>query len=124
MPQLDLLTYFHQYVYLIITFVAVYLFVLSFIIPKIVSALKIRRKLNSLNLLSSKLNPSVLVEQQKISKITNPLFGHYDHLLTHNWKTVLAKRKKDWLDSTRALQLCQTLKLKKLFAHNIVRKIT
>lgn len=124
MPQLDLLTYFHQYVYLVITFVAVYLFVLSFIIPKMVSALKIRRKLNSLNQLSSKLNPHVHIEQQKTGTSFNPLLEHYDHLLMHNWKAMLAKKKKDWLDSTRAVQLCQTLKLKKLFAHSIIRKIT
>ena len=50
MPQLDALTYFSQYIYLLITFSAVYYYVLYFIIPKIVSALKIRQKLNSLNL--------------------------------------------------------------------------
>nr|UCS09825.1 ATP synthase F0 subunit 8 [Percursaria percursa] len=49
MPQLDALTYFSQYVYLLITFGAIYYYVLNFIIPKIVGTFKIRQKLNSLN---------------------------------------------------------------------------
>lgn len=47
MPQLDALTYFSQYVMLVITFGAVYYFVILFIIPSTASALKLRSKLNS-----------------------------------------------------------------------------
>jgi hypothetical protein len=47
MPQLDTLTYFSQYVWLVITFASVYYFVIEFIIPSTASALKLRSKLNS-----------------------------------------------------------------------------
>ena len=151
MPQLDVLTYFHQYIYLLVTFVAVYLFVLSFIIPTVVSTLKIRRKLNTISLITNKLNQVIALSQsesfeqpsgdysygygdiqtggycnieQQESEVVNPLFQHCDDLIIQNWKIGTAKRKKDWLLSTRTLQLSQTLRLKKLFARNIVRRIS
>jgi ABC-type uncharacterized transport system YnjBCD substrate-binding protein len=121
MPQLDALTYFSQYIYLLISFVAVYIFVLNFIMPKVVSTLKLRQKLNSLNLLSNKLNqPSLQVYER--SKLQT-LFTHYDQLLNHNWKTNTTKQKNDMLQSVRAMQFCMTFRLKKLFCDNVVRKI-
>jgi F0F1-type ATP synthase membrane subunit b/b' len=52
MPQLDTLTYFSQYVWLVITFASVYYFAIEFIIPSTASALKLRSKLNSSKLLN------------------------------------------------------------------------
>jgi len=54
MPQLDTLTYFSQYIWLVITFVSVYYFVIEFIIPSTASALKLRSKLNSFKLLKNR----------------------------------------------------------------------
>jgi hypothetical protein len=53
MPQLDTLTYFSQYVWLVITFASVYYFVIDLIIPSTASALKLRSKLNSSKLFES-----------------------------------------------------------------------
>ena len=128
MPQLDPLAYFHQYVYLLMTFVAVYFFVLSYIIPKVVSTLKIRRKLNSIHLLTNKIGqPTLQLDSSNLqqSLVTmDTLFLQYDHLLLVNWKSAATKGNNNWLQSTRALQLSQTFRLKKLFLDNIVRRIT
>jgi hypothetical protein len=53
MPQLDTLTYFSQYVWLVITFASVYYVVIVFIIPSTASALKLRSKLNSSKLFNN-----------------------------------------------------------------------
>ncbi len=47
MPQLDILTYFSQFVYLLISFITIYYFVIVFIIPNTVTATKLRAKFNS-----------------------------------------------------------------------------
>jgi len=152
MPQLDALTYFSQYVYLFITFSAVYYYVLHFIIPKIVSTLKIRQKLNSLNLsqaesykntagfgfnqqrgdsdstqLLEALNqhykqPSGLIETSKATL-------QYNHLLNQAWlantsQASATESANKWLNSTVALQLAHNLRLKKLLCDHIVRRIT
>lgn len=125
MPQLDSLTYFSQYVYLLISFIAVYMFVLHFIMPNVVATLKLRQKLNSLNLLNNK-----LTEQPSIAQATfddnskqQALFSSYEQLVTNNWKLTTTKQKHSMLVSARAMQYSATFRLKKLFCDNVVRKI-
>nr|YP_010021529.1 ATP synthase FO subunit 8 [Ulva sp. A AF-2021]QOL10370.1 ATP synthase FO subunit 8 [Ulva sp. A AF-2021] len=152
MPQLDALTYFSQYVYLLITFSAVYYYVLYFIIPKIVSTLKIRQKLNSLTISqagsykndaqqqrgdsdSSQL-VDILSQNYKGSTTTrsditesNNAGLQYNHLLNRAWlvntcQVNAAESANQWLISTVALQLAHNLRFKKLLCDHIVRKIT
>nr|YP_010003131.1 ATP synthase FO subunit 8 [Ulva torta]AZP40243.1 ATP synthase FO subunit 8 [Ulva torta] len=152
MPQLDALTYFSQYVYLLITFSAVYYYVLYFIIPKIVSTLKIRQKLNSLAVSQTESYKAggqsqrgdsgstqlidIFSQHYKESSI-NPLWQtessnaglQYNHLLNQAWLTNtcranVAESATQWLVSTVALQLAHNLRLKKLLCDQIVRKIT
>nr|YP_009424205.1 ATP synthase F0 subunit 8 [Ulva flexuosa]AQS79870.1 ATP synthase F0 subunit 8 [Ulva flexuosa]ATP01429.1 ATP synthase FO subunit 8 [Ulva flexuosa] len=152
MPQLDALTYFSQYVYLLITFSAVYYYVLYFIIPKIVSTFKIRQKLNSLAVSQAESDrtggqpqrgdsdSTQLVElfsQHYKESTINPLWQtesnnaglQYNHLLNQAWldntcQANVAESATQWLVSTTALQLAHNLRLKKLLCDQIVRKIT
>ena len=107
MPQLDALTYFTQYIYLYISFVAAYAFVLNSIIPKVVSAQKLRQKLNSVAVVSSKLS-------QGDSPHNATLYTAHENLLSANWYAN-AKLSKTWPTCARMLQIGQTLRLKKLF---------
>lgn len=50
MPQLDIVTYFSQFIYLLISFITIYYFVIVFIIPNTVTASKLRAKFNSTTL--------------------------------------------------------------------------
>lgn len=47
MPQLDTLSYFSQFVFLLFSFLFIYYFVVTFIIPNTVTAGKLRAKFNS-----------------------------------------------------------------------------
>nr|YP_010021477.1 ATP synthase FO subunit 8 [Ulva gigantea]QOL10318.1 ATP synthase FO subunit 8 [Ulva gigantea] len=149
MPQLDALTYFSQYVYLLVTFSAVYYYVLYFIIPKIVSALKIRQKLNSLTVsrvesykssqrgdfestelvdILSKHYKRSTIKQSELTESNNAGL-QYNHLLNRAWlfntsQVNAAESANQWLISTVALQLAHNLRLKKLLCDHIVRKIT
>nr|WVH39682.1 ATP synthase FO subunit 8 [Ulva dactylifera] len=152
MPQLDALTYFSQYIYLLITFSAVYYYVLYFIIPKIVSTLKIRQKLNSFTVSQAGSHKNGTQQQQvdsdssqlvdilsknyKGSTLTrsditesNNAGLQYNHLLNRAWlvntsQVNAAESANQWLISTVALQLAHNLRLKKLLCDHIVRKIT
>nr|YP_009560609.1 ATP synthase FO subunit 8 [Ulva compressa]ARO34882.1 ATP synthase FO subunit 8 [Ulva compressa]ATP01474.1 ATP synthase FO subunit 8 [Ulva compressa]AZP40163.1 ATP synthase FO subunit 8 [Ulva compressa]AZT79216.1 ATP synthase FO subunit 8 [Ulva compressa]QDF43120.1 ATP synthase F0 subunit 8 [Ulva compressa] len=150
MPQLDSLTYFSQYVYLLVTFSAVYYYVLYFIIPKIVSTLKIRQKLNSLNLSqaeSHKNTPQQHPGGSDSAQLLDVLSQHYkgsrpsaltetgnaalqyNHLLNQAWlantsQANAVESANKWLISTVALQLAHNLRFKKLLCDHIVRKIT
>ena len=119
MPQLDTLTYLTQYVFLLITFVGTYFFVLSFIIPKTLCAFKIRQKLNSLN---------VEVDLIDASKQSTSTFLQYNELINSNWRVETAKISPSllggrWLASARALQLTQVMRLKKLLCTHTVQKL-
>nr|YP_010021554.1 ATP synthase FO subunit 8 [Ulva rigida]QOL10395.1 ATP synthase FO subunit 8 [Ulva rigida] len=148
MPQLDALTYFSQYVYLFITFSAVYYYVLHFIIPKIVSTLKIRQKLNSFNLsqAESYTNTATNFERgdsdsTQLLEVLNQHYKQpsglktsdatlqYNHLLNQAWlantsQATAAESANKWLNSTVALQLAHNLRFKKLLCDHIVRRIT
>lgn len=52
MPQLDILSYFSQFVFLLFSFIAIYYFVITFIIPSAITASKLRAKFNSTTLRS------------------------------------------------------------------------
>lgn len=150
MPQLDALTYFSQYVYLLITFSAVYYYVLNFIIPKIVGTFKIRQKLNSLNRNQTEDSKNSAQQQSaettsiELLKLFSQHYGterpglsaesgnmalQYDHLLNQAWlanttQANAVESANQWLVSTVALQLAHNLRLKKLLCDHIVRKIT
>nr|YP_025781.1 ATP synthase F0 subunit 8 [Tupiella akineta]AAQ18740.1 ATP synthase F0 subunit 8 [Tupiella akineta] len=47
MPQLDTLTYFTQFVFLLVSFIYIYYFVITYIIPNTLTARKLRAKFNS-----------------------------------------------------------------------------
>ena len=119
MPQLDTLTYLTQYVFLLITFVGTYFFVLSFIIPKTLCAFKIRQKLNSLN---------VDVDLANASNDSTSTFLQYNELICRNWRIETAKIAPSllgspWLVSARALQLTQVMRLKKLLCTHMVQTL-
>ena len=137
MPQLDTLTYFTQYVYLLITFVAVYFFVLSFIIPKTLCSLKVRQKLNSLNSINpadstKKVRAIHSNEKSALNSESIIIFLQYNDLLNNNWAAETAKTGQEtesllklsrWLISVRALQLAQVVRLKKLLCEHTVQKL-
>lgn len=119
MPQLDTLTYFTQYVFLLITFVGTYFFVLSFIIPNTLCAFKVRQKLNSL---------SIEIDLVDASEESTSTFLQYNELINSNWRVETAKMGPSllgskWLVSTRALQLAQSIRLKKLLCTHTVQKL-
>ena len=107
MPQLDALTYFSQFIYLLISFAAVYALTLNTILPSVVSATKLRQKLNSIARVGGKLAFSNAPDNASLS-------AQYDSLLSSNWYAG-AKMSKSWPNCARMLQMGQTLRLKKLF---------
>lgn len=119
MPQLDPLTYINQYVFLLITFVGAYCFVLTFIIPKTLCAFKVRQKLNSL---------TAEVNSLETSKDFSNNFLQYDKLINTHWQVEAAKRGpvhlgSRYIVSARALQLAQVIRLKKLLCTHTVQKL-
>jgi hypothetical protein len=47
MPQLDTLTYFSQFIFLLVSFLCIYYFVITYILPNTLTARKLRAKFNS-----------------------------------------------------------------------------
>lgn len=128
MPQLDPVTYLTQYVYLLITFVSVYFFVLSFIIPKTLSALKVRQKLNSLDT-DIERSTDLMFEKTSVLDSESTVFSQYNNLLNNNWiaetsKTGTTEVGSRWLISGRALQLAQVVRLRKLLSEHTIQKIS
>lgn len=120
MPQLDALTYFSQYIYLVLTFVGVYIFVLQFIMPQVLSAFKLRQKLNSLHLLSTKLEaPSLKYQDTCLEKLNT----NYDTLTSNLWNLGSSKQSHTKITSARTMQFCNTWTLKKMGLKNILRVI-
>lgn len=117
MPQLDALTYFSQFVYLLITFVGCYVFVLVTIIPKVVGLLKLRQKLNTIAQVTSK-----LTTHAKIDGDTGALSSAHQELNTSNWYArAMSGFSKTWPQCAAMLQIGQTLRLKKLFCSAILK---
>jgi hypothetical protein len=112
MPQLDTLTYFSQFVYLCISFVLGYIFILNRVIPKMISVQKLRGKLNSLALLTWKLNGSN-------TDINTTLHLAEANLVSTCWNN-RSKLKKMWAISARMEQLSQVYESKKVECYPIV----
>ena len=111
MPQLDALTYFSQFIYLVLSFVGVYGLALQFIIPKVVSAQKLRQKLNSVAELTAKLNQGA----QDFKPVINDddVTYVYEGLASENLSSYATPRK-PWLICSRMTQLCAGFNQKKL----------
>jgi len=109
MPQLDVLTYGSQFIYLVISFVAVYMLTLRLIIPSLVAVQKLRQKLNTVASLTSKLNRS--------SEAFSPVFDddlYYAYIgLANENLSHYAKPQKPWLMCKRMAQICQAQYQKK-----------
>ena len=117
MPQLDALTYFSQFVYLLITFVGCYVFVLVTIIPKVVGLLKLRQKLNTIAQVTSKLTTHC-----KPIGDEGALISAHQELNTSNWYARgTSGFSKTWPQCAAMLQIGQTLRLKKLFCTAILK---
>lgn len=103
MPQLDVLTYGSQFIYLVISFVAVYILTLRLIIPSLVAIQKLRQKLNTVASLNSKLNRSA----EAFSPVfDDDLYYAYEGLANENLSHY-AKPQKPWLTCKRMAQICQ-----------------
>ncbi len=90
MPQLDSLTYFSQYFWLLLTFLSFYLLLSNRIIPTIAQTLKVRNRM--------KLNSKVLSENSKDS------FNHEKVLMdslreTNQIREQISANGKNWLNS-------------------------
>jgi hypothetical protein len=111
MPQLDVLTYFSQFVYLLISFIAVYVFIHSTVIPKIVSAQKLRQKVNSVSRLTAKLNAAPVPISYGLIVGTN---HSVDDLRSSKWYSSTSPRAA-WPTCARALQIAAAQSIKKRF---------
>lgn len=104
MPQLDVLTYGSQFIYLVISFVAVYILTLHLIIPSLVAVQKLRQKLNTVvNSLNEKLNHSA---EALSPNFDSDLHYAYEDLAKENLSHY-AKPLKPWLMCKRMAQICE-----------------
>lgn len=111
MPQLDALTYFSQFIYLLISFIAAYVFILNAVIPKVVSAQKLRQKVNSVSSLTAKLNDAYL---------SGDPYHNVRSLRSSKWYDS-TKPSDAWHTSARALQIATTLGFKKRLCGTLAR---
>lgn len=114
MPQLDVFPYFSQFVYFLISFIAVYVLSLTIVLPQLVAILKIRQKLNSLVRLSSKL---ALADKDTY------IWMAEDKLITTNWYN-RCKLTKMWILSARMQQIAEIMRLKKLDCYPMIQCYT
>lgn len=108
MPQLDVLTYFSQFIYLLISFIAVYVFIHSAVIPKIVSAQKLRQKVNSVSCLAGGFHQSSPYAAHQSSTLTHSVCG----LRSSKWHGSCGPRA-TWARCARAQQLAAAQGFKK-----------
>lgn len=81
MPQLDTLSYFSQFIFLLLSFLSIYYFVITFIIPSTLTADKLRAKFNN-HLVSSKgllpvscdMEDQILKQDQVLDNLTAQAF--------------------------------------------------
>lgn len=76
MPQLDVLTYFSQFIYLLISIIAVYVCIHTTVIPKIVTAQKLRTKVNSVAYLTAHNTQAV---------VDTPAYDNVSELRSSKW---------------------------------------
>jgi len=118
MPQLDSLTYFSQFFYLLVSFIGVYILTLRLIIPGLAATEKLRQKLNTVALLAEKCD-NVLDTTLFSREEEEDLVNCYELLIVGNL-THYVKPQKLMLTTVRMTQLCQTLYEKKsLFVSTI-----
>lgn len=116
MPQLDTLTYFSQWWYLLLCFGAAQMITLG-AITQVVAAQKLRQKLNSLADLTAKLDRSDACDPVLAVGFFNPhthLENTVESLQSSKWQGSV-KPGSQWPMSARALQICHTLSFKKRF---------
>ena len=110
MPQLDALTYFSQYVYLLISFIGTYVLVTTFVVPNLVSLLKLRQKLNSLSSLAETLKDASAPGTE-----VRTLDGYVDRLASESWYDDVQKSsRRAWSHAGSLMQLTACMRLKKL----------
>jgi Plant ATP synthase F0 len=70
MPQLDILSYFSQFIFLLASFLSIYYFVITYILPSTLTAGKLRAKFNShlANSLDDLSTPADLEKQIQVSE--------------------------------------------------------
>ena len=110
MPQLDALTYFSQYVYLLISFVGTYVLVTTFVIPNLVALLKLRQKLNSLTSLTGSLTGGSV----SVAETCAP-DDYAERLASESWYGDVQKgSQRVWPHAGSLMQLTACARLKKL----------
>jgi hypothetical protein len=105
MPQLDQLSYLSQFVFLLISFLGVYVLVLRNIVPVILTAVKLRRKLNTITSLTSKLERLDFENNRKLLEV-------HDKLYESEWYK-RCQVNKDWTTSKLMVKLCLIIQLTK-----------
>ena len=116
MPQLDKVTFFSQYFWLLLFFLGFYFFVLKIVLPTIVTVFKIRKK---------KLE-TIAVEVADLKKEESSILLNYDSVLiesfTHSreiFNNIIAKSN-TWLDnSVRNLNKTTLLEVNKRYLETI-----
>ena len=109
MPQLDSLTYFSQYTFLLISFVGTYALVLTFVIPNLVALLKLRQKLNSLSSLTSSLHDA---SQSYADRHLDA--GLSERLASESWYAGVQKSsRRNWSHTGTLMQFTACVRLKK-----------
>lgn len=117
MPQLDALTYFSQYIWLIVTFGTTYAFVIHFIIPSLASTLKLRAKLNSSNTLKPKGSSTDTIVDLMEYKIAQSNWSNA--IPVHSQSLVKTGH---WLQSIAALQEVECLLAKKKLCLTLLKR--
>lgn len=116
MPQLDALTYFSQYVYLLISFVGTYVLVTTFVIPNLVALLKLRQKLNSLSSLTGS-----LMDASTPNTETCQLDDYAERLASESWYGDVQKgSQRVWSHAGSLMQLTACVRLKKLLVGSVL----
>lgn len=113
MPQLDYFCYFSQFIYLLISFIGVYVLSLTIVLPQLVAIVKLRQKLNSLVQLSSNLSKGDK-DKEALLRIAR------EKLIRTNWHN-RSKCTKMWIISSRMLQIAETMRLKKIDCYPIIQ---
>ena len=120
MPQLDALTYFSQYVVLIITFGGVYSFVIQFILPESASSLKLKCKLNSSNILKQKLVTTSTIPIATVDLVeSNIAYGSWYSTISVYGSLCLVQTGM-WLVSVSTMQLMECIDAKKKLCYDLL----
>lgn len=115
MPQLDTLTYFSQYAYLMISFLGTYVLTLNFILPGLTALTKLRQKLNSLSTLASDLDAPGDGSQGPTEAVPT------SRLAAGSWYDAVQKSsRRPWPMSCATMMVAATVRTRKLLTHHVV----